>query len=122
MENQKERSVDQLILSGLELWVKVGCSEEERAFPQRLELDITLNLPLADAGWGDNLSATVDYAEACALVKKTLEPKTFKLAEAVAEQAADLLLGKYKLTSVTVLVKKRALPGLAYAAVQIHRS
>ena len=117
----EEPLVDQLILSGLELWVKVGCSEAERAFPQRLEMDATLHLPLKDAGWGDNLSATVDYAEACALIKKTVEPKTFKLAEAVAEQTADLLLGKYKLTSVTIQVKKRALPGLAYAAVQIHR-
>lgn len=114
--------MDQLILSGLELWLKVGCSEEERAFPQRIEMDVTLHLPLADAGWGDNMAATVDYAEACTLIKKTLEPKTFILAEAVAEQTADLLLGKYKLTAVTVLVKKRVLPGLAYAAVQIHRS
>ncbi|MBK8575791.1 MAG: dihydroneopterin aldolase [Elusimicrobia bacterium] len=114
--------VDQLILSGLDLWLKVGCTEEERAFAQRVEMDVTLHLPLSDAGWGDNLLATVDYAEACALLKKTLEPKTFKLAEAVAEQTADLLLTKYKLTSVTVLVKKRALPGLTYAAVQIQRS
>lgn len=117
----REKGVDQLILSGLDLWLKVGCSEEERAFPQRIEMDVTLHLPLADAGWGDNMAATVDYADACALIKKTLEPKTFKLAEAVAEQTADLLLGKYKLKSVTVLVKKRALPGLSYAAVQIHR-
>lgn len=113
--------MDQLILSGLDVWLKIGCTEEERAFPQRIELDVTLHLPLADAGRGDQLAATVDYAEACALIKKTLELKTFKLAEAVAEQTADLLLGKYTPASVTVLVKKRALPGLSYAAVQIHR-
>jgi dihydroneopterin aldolase len=113
--------MDQLILSGLDVWLKVGCSEEERAFPQRVEMDVTLALPLGDAGKGDNLSATVDYAEACALIKKTLEARTFKLAEAVAEQTADLLLWKYKLSSVTVLVKKRALPGLSWAGVQIHR-
>jgi dihydroneopterin aldolase len=118
---KNDRSVDQLILSGLEVWVKVGCTPEERSFPQRLDVDITMNLPLADAGWSDTLSATVDYAEACARIKKTLEAKTFTLAEAVAEQAADLLLGAYRLTSVTVQVKKRALPGLGYAAVQIHR-
>lgn len=117
----RETGVDQLILSGLDLWLKIGCSEEERAFPQRIEMEVTMHLPLADAGWGDNMGATVDYAEACALIKKTLEPKTFKLAEAVAEQAADLLLGKYKLNSVTIQVKKRVLPGLSYAAVQIHR-
>ena len=113
--------MDQLILSGFEVWLKVGCTEEERAFPQRVEMDVTMTLPLGDAGKGDNLSATVDYAKACALIKQTLEPRTFKLAEAVAEQTADLLLWKFKLTSVTVLIKKRALPGLAWAGVQIHR-
>lgn len=117
----KENFVDQLILSGLEVWLKVGCTEEERAFPQRIEMDVTLELPLADAGKGDNLSASIDYAEACDLIRNTLGPRTFKLAEAVAEQTADLLLWKFKLTSVTVLVKKRALPGLSWAGVQIHR-
>ncbi|MBL0058899.1 MAG: dihydroneopterin aldolase [Elusimicrobia bacterium] len=113
--------MDQLILSGLELWLRVGCTEGERAFPQRIELDVTLELPLADAGKGDHLAATIDYAEVCALLKKTLEAKTFKLAEAVAEQASELLLWKHKLSRVTVLVKKRALPGLAWAGVQIQR-
>jgi dihydroneopterin aldolase len=116
-----EERMDQLILSGLELWLRIGCTDEERAFPQRIELDVTLELPLADAGKGDLLAATVDYAQVCALLKNNLEAKTFKLAEAVAEQAAELLLWKHKLSRVTVLVKKRALPGLAWAGVQILR-
>jgi dihydroneopterin aldolase len=48
----KEKGVDQLILSGLEAWVKVGCSEEERAFPQRIEMDVTLHLPLGRCRMG----------------------------------------------------------------------
>jgi dihydroneopterin aldolase len=114
-------SEDCLILSGLELWLKVGCTEEERAFPQRLELDVTLELPLAQAGKRDDLALTVDYAEAAALIRNALEPRAFRLAEAVAEQTADLLLSKYKLSSVTVLIKKRALPGLDWAGVRIQR-
>ncbi|MBK8870547.1 MAG: dihydroneopterin aldolase [Elusimicrobia bacterium] len=112
---------DQIILSGLELWLKVGCTDAERAFAQRIEMDAALHLPLNEAGRTDSLDATVDYAAACSLLKNTLEPRTFKLAEAVAEQAADLLLGAYGLNSVTVLVKKRALPGLAWAGIQIQR-
>jgi FolB domain-containing protein len=113
--------MDQLILEGVEIWLRVGCTEAERAFPQRIELDLTLELPLAHAGKEDNLSATIDYAQVVDLVKKTLEQKSFKLAEAVAEQTAELLLWKHKLAAVTVRVKKRALPGLAWAGVQIRR-
>ena len=115
-------SGDRLILSGLDLWIKVGCTEEERAFAQRIEMDITLELPLAEAGQSDNLASTVDYAEAVTFIRQTIEPKTFRLAEAIAEQTAELLLWKYHLTSVTILLKKRALPGLAWAGVEIKRS
>jgi dihydroneopterin aldolase len=112
---------DQIILSGLELWLKVGCTDAERAFAQRIEMDVTLYLALNEAGRNDSLDATVDYAAACSLLRNTLEPRTFILAEAVAEQAASLLLGTYRLNSVTVLVKKRVLPGLAWAGIQIQR-
>lgn len=112
---------DQIILSGLELWLKVGCTDAERAFAQRIEMDVTLCLPLQEAGRTDSMNTTVDYAAACALLKNTLEPRTFQLAEAVAEQAAELLLGAYRVKSVTVLVKKRALPGLTWAGIQIQR-
>lgn len=112
---------DQLILSGLELWLKVGCTDAERSFAQRIEMDVTLHLPLSEAGRTDSINATVDYAAACALLKNTLEPRTFHLAETVAEQAADVILSAYRVKSVTVLVKKRALPGLAWAGVQIQR-
>lgn len=113
--------MDKLIIHGLELWLKVGCTEAERAFPQRLEMDVTLELPLSAAGKSDDLSQSVDYAAVAEALRQKLTPHAFHLVEAVAEQAADVVLWKYKPRAVTVRLKKRALPGLAWAGVEIHR-
>lgn len=84
--------MDKLIIHGLELWLKVGCTEAERAFPQRLEMDVTLELPLSAAGKSDDLSQSVDYAAVAEALRQKLTPHSFHLIEAVAEQAADLVL------------------------------
>ncbi len=112
---------DKLLIAGIELWLKVGCAERERAFAQRIELNVTLELPLAPAGKNDDLSKTIDYAAAVEGLRKLLTPKKFRLAEAVAEQAADYLLKKFKPRAVTVLIKKRALPGIDWAGMEIRR-
>ena len=115
-------SADRLSLIGLELWVRVGCTAAERAFPQRLDLDADLFLPLARAGEKDDLRATVDYAAAAARLKAVLEAGEWRLAEAVAERAAALLLGEFRVPRTEVRVRKRALPGLLYAEVSVVRA
>src|SRR5688572_5975931 len=104
--------MDKLFISGLELWVRVGCTAAERAFPQRLEMDMGMRLDLRAAGRKDDIARTVDYADAVVRLKKAVESKTYKLAEAVAEDAAALVLKAYKVDAVTVRVKKRALAGI----------
>ncbi|MBL0348990.1 MAG: dihydroneopterin aldolase [Elusimicrobia bacterium] len=113
--------MDKLIINGLELWLKIGCTEAERAFPQRIEMDVTLELSLSAAGKSDDLAQSMDYAAVADALRQKLTPQSFHLIETVAEQAADLVLWKYKPRAVTVLIKKRALPGLAWAGVEIHR-
>lgn len=113
---------DRLSLMGLELWCRVGCTPEERAFPQRLELDVDLFLPLGPAGERDDLAATVDYAAVAARLKAVLEEGECRLAETLAERAAALVLAEFRVPSVAVRLRKRALPGLAFAEVSIARS
>jgi dihydroneopterin aldolase len=114
---------DRLSLVGLELWCRVGCTAQERAFPQRVELDADLFLPLARAGRGDDLSATVDYAAVAGRLKRSLEAGECRLAETLAEKAAALVLKEFKtVRAVSVRLRKRALPGLAYAEVAVTRS
>ena len=113
--------MDKLSVAGVELWVRVGCTAEERAFAQRLELDFSLAIDLAEAGKKDDIAKTVDYAEAVEILRKSLPKKTYRLAEAVAERAAELLLKRYGVSAVEVRVRKRALAGIDYAEVVITR-
>lgn len=112
---------DRLSLIGLEVWCRVGCTAAERAFPQRLDVDADLFLPLARAGVRDDMAATVDYALVAARLKDVLSAGEFRLAEAVAERAAALVLKEFRVPQVAVRVRKRALPGLAYAEVAVTR-
>lgn len=109
------------MINALEVWSRCGCTSAERAFPQRLELDVTLELPLGEAGRRDDLAKTVDYAAVVANLKKALEAGEFHLAEAVAERAAEVVLSDSAVAAVTVQVRKRALPGIAWAGVEIRR-
>jgi FolB domain-containing protein len=115
--------MDRLSIIGLDVWTKVGCTAEERAFPQRLEVDADLFLPLAKAGREDDLSAAVDYAAVAAAVRAALESATFRLAEAAAEKAAGVVLKRFpRVRRVDVRVRKRALPGIAFAEVVLSRT
>lgn len=113
--------MDKLQISGLELWMKVGCTAEERAFPQLLILDIEMEAPLQAAGKRDDMQRTVDYADVINRLKIQIEMKSYRLLETVAEDAAELVLKKFKVKRVTVRAKKRALPAIQYFAVEITR-
>ncbi|MBI4395877.1 MAG: dihydroneopterin aldolase [Elusimicrobia bacterium] len=110
------------MISDVELFLRMGCTPEERAFPQRILLDVALELPLQDAGQRDDVSLTVDYAVAVSNLKKQLEPKVFHLMEAAAEEAARIVLANRLVRTVSVRVKKKALPGIGHAEVEITRA
>jgi dihydroneopterin aldolase len=112
---------DSLTIKGLELFVCMGCTAEERAFPQKLLVDVDMELPLKKAGLSDDMKDTVDYADAALRIKKELEPKTYKLAEAMAEDIAALVRKRYKVKKVRVSVSKRILPGIDGFIVRIER-
>jgi len=113
--------MDSLWINGLEVWARVGCTSAERAFPQKILVDLRLDLPLAAAGRRDDLKATVDYAAVAKRLKTLLERRTFRLIEAMAEAAAADVLKEKSVEWVGVKVWKRVLPGIESAAVVIER-
>lgn len=113
--------MDKLQIAGLELWMKVGCTAEERAFPQLLIMDVEMEVPLQAAGKKDDMQRTVDYADVINRLKIKNEMKNYRLLETVAEEAAELVLKRFKVKRVTVRVRKRALPAIQYFAVEITR-
>jgi 7,8-dihydroneopterin aldolase/epimerase/oxygenase len=113
--------MDNVFIEGLELWTRVGCTAQERFTPQRLEMDVTMEAPLHAAGQKDDLRLTVDYAAVAERLRKRIEPKIYKLVEAVAEEASALILKEFKVNAVALRVRKFALPGMAGAGVEIRR-
>jgi len=83
-----------------------------------------LEKDLRPAGCSDELSSTLDYAQAYTAVKEIMEGPPYKLLETVAEKIARRMLDM-GVDSAKVSVKKLSppLPGaLDFVAVEIERS
>ena len=77
--------MDNIKLTGMEFFGYHGALAEENKLGQRFLVDLELYLDLHQAGAGDDLSASINYAQAYEVVK------------AVAETAAQKLKNSYPL-------------------------
>ena len=101
-----------------------GYYDHELVEPQPFEVDIELVLNLQPAGVDDDLSRTIDYGRAYAIVRQIVESTSFRLLEAIAEAISHELLTDFDVTEVGVRVRKpRVQLGgpLDHAAVEIWR-
>lgn len=116
---------DRLVLRGMRFEGRHGVSEEERALPQPLEVDLEVEMDLSAAGRSDDLAATVDYGPLIELCCAIVEGRSFQLLEAIAESIATEVLTRAPVAEgVTVRVRKPAVPvdaDLDYAEVVITR-
>ena len=121
---RSEQTGDRISLEGMRFYGYHGCLPEERARGQVFLVDVVLTLPLAAAG--DDLAATVNYAEVFALARSVVEGAPCRLIEAVAERIARGVLARFaRVEEVRVTVHKPAapLPGLFRdAAVTVVRA
>ncbi len=115
-------TMDCLMIEGLEVPCRVGCTDPERATPQSLRCDLHLFCPgLGEAGVADDLEKTVDYRLAYELID-TVQGREFLLIERVAEVMAEVALRNVLVDHVTVSVRKRPpVQGLEWAGVRITR-
>ncbi len=100
----------------------IGTTELERARPQEVVLDVSLQLSLSAAGRSDRLEDTVDYSQLAARLTAQVGASSFQLLEALAEAVASTCLGDPRVHRVEVRVEKpRAVPLARSAAVRIVR-
>ena len=113
---------DLLVLEGLEVPCRVGCTDPERATPQSLRVDMQLYCgSLRDAAIADDLERTVDYRLAGDMIA-AVQGREFLLIERVAETLCEVALANPLVDHVTVSVKKRPpVQGLEWAGVRITR-
>jgi 7,8-dihydroneopterin aldolase/epimerase/oxygenase len=100
----------------------VGVTTTERENRQRLLVDLSLYLPLSQAGSTEDLNLTLDYAAVTQVLQRHLEKGTFLLVEAMAEQAAELILSEFKPQQVKVRIRKFSVPHADSVGVEILRS
>jgi len=121
MFSRKNRTADLILVEELELRSRIGITEEERAEPQRLTVSLELEPARSLSGLGDDLAATVDYFRVCEAVKQLAAERPRSLLETLAEEIAQLILGKFAVCGVTVEVRKYILPDTRWVAVRLRR-
>lgn len=102
--------MDSIQLTGIRCYGYVGLLPEEQVLGQWFEVDLTLWLDLAAAGESDEISDTLDYRQAIAMVKHLLKTSKFALVEKLANAIAQSILQLDKVQQVRVQLIKPAAP------------
>lgn len=112
---------DRLILSEIAVECRLGIYEWEQKTPQTVWIDVELAIDASKAAAKDDFTQAVDYAALVAAVREHAQQKPVKLMETLAERTAALVLKQFGGAWVRVKVKKKALAGLGFAAVDVSR-
>ncbi|MFD0717159.1 dihydroneopterin aldolase [Paenibacillus sp. GCM10027626] len=99
--------MDKIRMQGMRFYGYHGVYPEENKLGQQYKVDVELHLDLSKAAAEDDLTATVNYAEAYTVIKQIVEGPPFQLIEALAGSIASRLLDIYtSVNEVTVRVTK----------------
>ena len=113
---------DALTLHEITVECRIGVEEWERAIPQPIWVDLELWIEAARAARRDDVRQAVDYGRVVAVVIEVTRGESYRLIETLAEAIASRILAEFSIPRVRVRVRKKALPGLGYAAVDIERT
>ena len=83
-----------------------GYWEEERQVGQRFEVDVELEVDVAQAAHSDHIRDTVDLYKVYQVVEKIVTGNRFKLVETLAEKIASALLQRFAIRGVHLRVRK----------------
>lgn len=112
---------DSIHIERLELTARIGVPDAERAAPQRLTVNLTLEPARGFDCLDDDLARTVDYFAVCEAVKTLAAARSRKLIETLAEEIAALVLERFAVRAVEVELRKYILPDTAYISVSARR-
>lgn len=112
---------DRIHIQEMELSLRIGVPEAERAQPQRLTISVTFWQRAGFSSMTDQLEKTVDYAAVCAEIKEFAGGRADKLIEVLAEAIARHLLEMFPLRRVRLELRKFILPDVKYVSVSLTR-
>ena len=103
--NGIESSVE-VELRGLSIYTHHGVSDAEQEIGQRLEFDVSFDVPDCDAVLTDRLEDTVDYAEVCDIVALAATERSYRTLERLAQVVGQRLIERFGCDSVRVRAAK----------------
>lgn len=119
--------MDKIFLHGMKAETLVGVYAWERQRRQTVVIDLDIGItPEAarKAAESDDVAATAHYGEVCALLRRELAERDFRLLESLAEFAAQLVLDTFPAVgSVRLRITKPGiLPDVRETGVEIERA
>jgi 7,8-dihydroneopterin aldolase/epimerase/oxygenase len=93
-------------LRGLSIYTHHGVSDAEQEIGQRLEFDLSFDVPDCDAVLTDRLDDTVDYGEVCDIVALAATERSYRTLERLAQVIGERLIVRYGCESVRVRAAK----------------
>ncbi len=102
---------DRIFLESMAFEGRHGVSDEERADPQLILVDLAVETDLRSAGESDDLTQTINYSELFKICRAQVETQSYRLLEAIAENIASDILERYPAAAAaTVTVRKPGVP------------
>ncbi|MGH2925460.1 MAG: dihydroneopterin aldolase [Solirubrobacterales bacterium] len=95
---------------GLSIYTHHGVGEAEREVGQRLEIDVSFDVPDCDAVLTDRLDDTVDYAEVCDIVALGATERSYRTLERLCHVIGERLMERFGCESVRVRAAKAEPP------------
>jgi 7,8-dihydroneopterin aldolase/epimerase/oxygenase len=93
-------------LRGLSIYTHHGVSDAEQEVGQRLEFDVSFDVPDCDAVLTDRIEDTVDYGEVCDIVALAATERSYRTLERLAQVVGERLMERYRCDSVRVRASK----------------
>jgi dihydroneopterin aldolase len=109
--------MSKITIADLEVFYCVGVTDEERAKPQRLLLNVELFFDFSGAVTADRLTKTIDYFAVSQRLLEFGDGRSWRLIEKTAANIAAMILAEFQPDGVSVEVKKFAVPQARYVSV-----
>jgi 7,8-dihydroneopterin aldolase/epimerase/oxygenase len=93
-------------LRGISIYTHHGVSDAEQEVGQRLEFDLSFDVPDCDAVLTDRIDDTVDYSEVCDIVALAATERSYRTLERLAQVVGQRLIERYGCESVRVRAAK----------------
>jgi dihydroneopterin aldolase len=108
MEAHGDASVStvEVDIRGLSIFTHHGVTDAEREIGQRMEFDVSFDVPDCDAVLTDRLEDTVDYAEVCDIVALAATERSYRTLERLCHVVGERLMERFGSDSVRVRAAK----------------